>query len=218
MISYRHPIVLAGILTGAGFCLLNPFSGVVAQPIVTEATMEARLVLDSSGCPEAIDLWLFATPDTIMGLELVLTWDSPDIVQFVRAPDTAGSGEDTVEAKNPGPGYNAEFIKTGGLLATWAYVKARSRTNSSVKITAIADFLKSGGATPIPAGASGLLCRLPLTIEPIPRGAPPIDSLTLRMITERTNLADGRGDLLNPPYLAPVSIDLMDCPRFYPYR
>ena len=114
MISYRHTIVLAGILTGAGFCLLNPFSGVVAQPIVTEATMEARLVLDSSGCPEAIDLWLFATPDTIMGLELVLSWDSPDIVQFVRAPDTAASGEDTVEAKNPAPGYDAEFIKTGG--------------------------------------------------------------------------------------------------------
>lgn len=218
MTSYRFPIALAGILAGTGFFLISPSAGILAQPIVTEATMEARLVLDSSGCPEAIDLWLFATPDTIMGLELVLTWDSPDIVQFVRVPETAVSEEDTARTKNPAPGYDASIIKTGGLLASWAYVKARSRTNSSVKITAIADFLKSGGGTPIPAGASGLLCRLPLLIEPIPRGVPPIDSLTLRMITERTNLADGRGDLLNPPFLVPVSIDLMDCPRFYPYR
>ena len=218
MISYRHPIVLAGILAGAGFSLVGFSAGVMAQPIVTEATLEARLVMDSSGCPEAIDLWLFATPDSIMGLELVLTWDSPDIVQFVRAPDTAGSGEDTVKSKNPAPGYDAEFIKTGGLLETWAYVKARSRTNSSIKITAIADFLKSGRAQPIPAGASGLLCRLPLTIQPIPRGVPPIDSLTLRMISERTNLADGRGDLLEPPFLMPVTIDLRDCPRFTPDR
>jgi hypothetical protein len=218
MISHRHPIALTGILAWAGFSLVGPSAGIIAQPIVTEATLEARMVMDSSGCPEAIDLWLFATPDSIMGLEVVLTWDSPDIVRFVRVPDTAGSGEDTVGLRNPAPGYDTEIIKIGGLLATWSYIKARSRTNSSVKITAVADFLRSEGAQPIPAGASGLLCRLPLTIQRIPRGAPPIDSLTLRMIPDRTNLADGRGDLLDPPYLMPVTIDLVGCPLVYPDR
>lgn len=183
------------------------------------AIMELRIVSDSEGCPQAIDLWLVATHDTIHGIEALLILDRPDPIRFVHVPlqkptDTSTTVGDSLTGVAPTGSPNeidADF--SNGIIANWDYKAARSQNSSSAKITALVHFVggKASVQNALPPGSHGLLCRLPISIFPLPLSVNPVDSIAIRLVHAQTRLASPQGDLIAPLLLRPNVVTIMHC-------
>ncbi|HUU44586.1 MAG TPA: hypothetical protein VM118_02535 [Acidobacteriota bacterium] len=200
---------------------------VQAQPTAApdaKVTVEARVAVDSSGCPTAVELWLLGTSDSIAGVEAAMAWDRPDVAYFIEAQptvpkaDSTRSPEDSLASLFMPEGKTAVLEIEGGLLADWGLHQARLRTKTDVKVIAVADFLRAGGATPIPGGATGLLFRLPVALHQTPIGAPTPDSAVLYFEPGQFHISNMRGDLLDVVPPQPVMLRVAGCPALRPRR
>jgi hypothetical protein len=204
------PLVLLAVLRPpSAWSQKAPDSGRVAS-------LEARIVTDSAGCPTAVDLWLASTSDTVKGLEALLQWDRPDLVRFAPAAPlnsrkSDSAADSTVLARTAKPANSAAIDTRGGLLAGWEYVEARSSDGLTVKITAFSSLLPRRKATPIPPGKHGRLCRLPLAA--VTGGALPApgDSLCVWLDAVKTRLSNASGDLFGDVKLRRGIISLAPC-------
>jgi len=187
----------------------------------SSASLEARIVTDSAGCPTAVDLWLVSTSDTVKGLEALLQWDRPDLVRFAPAArldsrKSDSTADSTTPARAAKPANSAAIDTRRGLLAGWEYVEARSDEGLTVKITAVSSLLPGRKATPIPPGKHGRLCRLPL--KAVADGARPVpgDSLCVWLDAVNTRLSNASGDLFGDVKLKRGIISLAPCLASHP--
>lgn len=186
-----------------------------SQEAVRTAVIEARLVRDSSGCPASVDIWLASTTDTIQGFEVVLQWDRPNQIQFVRGTTAAKkptSATDSLTAllKPSDPKTQIPIDRRASLLAGWEFVEARSADGLTAKILGVAKLFGQDEPTPILPGASGSLMRLPLSILP-PGGIPDSGAVNLNFDATGTRLSTLRGVLFGPLALKSLAVDPREC-------
>ena len=198
--------------------LLRPSveAGTPGESAERTASLEVRIVKDSSGCPIAVDLWLASTSDTIKGLEAVVSWDRPDFTQFapfpisVTKPDTSALSVLLRKAAND---RDRAMIDTShSLLSGWEFLHARLQSQISVKIVGVATFLGQRPGIPIPPGMSGLLCRFALKKAEIAADASTGDSATVSLGRESTRLSDPKGRLFTQLKLKQDVTRMMPCP------
>lgn len=209
---------LVRTILACSFGLLSS-SAVVAQgdsllrkPL--SAALEARLVLDSAGCPGAVDIWLSMTSDTIQGIEVALQWDHPGPVVFMSggpSPDTsiADSVADLLLPKDKSTLIPLD--RRGSLIANWELVQARTTSGHVAKLIAVAKVMSQESIAPVVPGQSGLLVRLPLAVRTLPPGAPTPDTVLLTFEMSQTRLSTHRGVLFDRVSVAPVSVDISSC-------
>lgn len=180
------------------------------------AVIETRLVRDSNGCPSAVDLWLVSTTDTIQGFEVVLQWDRPNAVQFVRGQQSSTqppSATDSLTAmlKPADPKTQIPADRSGTLLSGWEFVEARSSDGHTAKILGVAKLFGQNEPTPVLPGNSGALLRIPVTAKA--GQAPPADSLpvTLNFDAAGTRLSTHRGILFGPLTLRSMALKSVAC-------
>lgn len=185
-----------------------------AQDAVRTAVIEARLVRDSAGCPAAVDLWLASTTDTIQGFEVVLQWDRPNQIQFVRggAASKSKSATDSLTAmlKPSDPKTQMPIERPGSILSGWEFVEARSTDGHSAKILGVAKLFGQEEPTPVLPGSAGSLLRIPISIL---RNAPVTDTgaVMLNFDAVGTRLSTQRGVLFGPLTLKSLAVDPQDC-------
>jgi hypothetical protein len=184
------------------------------EPLRT-AVLETRLIQDSLGCPAAVDLWLVSTTDTIQGFEVVLQWDRPDDIQFLR-------GKKVVEKKAADslaallmptdPKTQIDADRTGTLVSKWEFVEARSTDGRTAKILGVAKLFGQDDPVPVIPGQSGSLLRIPLTRYT--SGDSPGDSTrpTLSFDPVGTRLSTHRGLLFGPLTLRAMVVEGSGCP------
>ncbi|MEW5702350.1 MAG: hypothetical protein AB1792_08995 [Candidatus Zixiibacteriota bacterium] len=214
-----------------GTCLLGSVVIVAARPAggqrtpnKAQAELEARIVVDSMGCPVAVDLWLASTTDTVHGIEALLRWDRPDCVRFAPAPPVRstkkGHAADTTSRPRLPVAADAAAIKiAGGLVADWELVEARSSDGLTVKVTALSALMPGHKATALVPGKSGRICRLPLNLETAARPQSLGDSLSVWLDQGKTRLSNAAGALFGDLVLKKGSIELRHCrPESFPRR
>ena len=179
------------------------------------ATMETRLIRDSAGCPAAIDVWLTSTTDTIQGFEVVLQWDRPNHIQFLRG--VAAKGETAPETdsltallKPTDPKTQLPISRVHSLVSEWEFVEARSLDGISAKILGVAKLFGQADPTPIVPGDNGALLRIPFTI--LKRGDV-VDSndVVLNFDAAGTRLSTARGVLFGPLTLTSLAVNPREC-------
>lgn len=180
------------------------------------AAIETRLVRDSNGCLSAVDLWLVSTTDTIQGFEVVLQWDRPNAVQFVRGQDKPAqplSAADSLTAmlKPSDPRTQIPAKRVGDLISGWEFVEARSNDGHTAKVLGVAKLFGQNEPTPILPGTSGALLRIPVVVRP--SGENPADTLpvTLNFDAAGTRLSTHRGVLFGPLKLKSTSVKSLAC-------
>jgi len=174
------------------------------------AILETRIATDADSCPTAVEVWLVSTRDTIQALELVISWDRPDVAHFitesVKRPviDTLVSGKPS----NAGGKKDSIIVKpllsrSDGLLKNWEYVEARGESGLSVKVTAFPYLASEGDATPLTPSQTGLLISLP--VKSLPK--PPLDvlgdSASVGFGEKASFLSNPRGKLISNIVLRP---------------
>lgn len=180
------------------------------------AVIETRLVRDSNGCPTAVDLWLTSTTDTIQGFEVVLQWDRPNTVQFVRGQNKAAqpaSATDSLTAllKPSDPKTQIPAERIGALISGWEFVEARSMDGHTAKVLGVAKLFSQNEPTPILPGASGALLRIPLVVKSAGEAAADSVSVTLNFDVAGTRLSTHRGILFGPLTLRPMALKSLAC-------
>lgn len=180
------------------------------------AAIETRLVRDTNGCLNAIDLWLVSTTDTIQGFEVVLQWDRPNAVQFVRGQDKTAqtpSALDSLTAllKPSDPKTQIPAKRVGDLISDWEFVEARSMDGHTAKVLGVAKLFGQDEPKPILPGASGALLRIPIAVKSA--GDAPADSLpiTLNFDAAGTRLSTHRGVLFGPLTLKSTPVKSLAC-------
>jgi len=168
---------------------------------VGETVLETRFVVDSSGCPLALEIWLRNPGDTIQGMELGIMWDRPDYARF--RVDTSGGGtsaESTLpEALKPGGQSRRSGLvidRRNGLLKTWDFVEARGTDGLSAKITALAYVAAASSAELILPDDSGMLLSLPIELPASLPSVAPADSTSVGISPVQSRLSDNRGNLV----------------------
>jgi len=195
-------------------------SSVAQAASPTDATLEARIVTDSRGCPTAVDVWLKRTTDSIQGIEVYLAWDRPGVGMFetskVRVASPDSTGKDSLSAKSlTGPGMSARIEprmdRSQGLLRSWEYVAARGETGLWVKVTGIAYLVGGSKPRPISPGDTGLLFRLPVTVFTSQKDSLAGDSAIVLFDGQRTRYSDTRGKLFNNLDLHDGAVSAIRC-------
>jgi len=185
-----------------------------------QASLELRVVDDSTGCPIAVDLWLKNTTDTIQGLEALIMMNRPDRVRFLRPTLPDAKGNDPVLVGDsiltiPKPDREQEILCNfeDGLVSEWGYHAAQSRTEWSAKITALAGFQSRGpdqlGA--LAPGSEGLICRLPLRVIRGPESSMIGDSVVIQFTYEHTRVSNAKGDLIKLDWNASAVLTFQSC-------
>jgi hypothetical protein len=180
------------------------------------AVIETRLVRDSNGCPSAVDLWLGSTSDTIQGFEVVLQWDRPNTVQFVRGLNKAtqpASGADSLTAllKPSDPKTQIPAERIGALISGWEFVEARSMDGHTAKVLGVAKLFGQNEPTPILPGASGALLRIPIVVKSADGAAADSVPVTLNFDVAGTRLSTHRGVLFGPLTLRSLALKSLVC-------
>lgn len=180
------------------------------------ATIETRLVRDSNGCLNAIDLWLVSTTDTIQGFEVVLQWDRPNTVQFVRGRDKSvqpPSATDSLTAllKPSDPKTQIPAERIGSLISGWEFVEARSMDGHNAKVLGVAKLFGQTEPAPILPGASGALLRIPIVVESPGDTTAGSQPVTLSLDAAGTRLSTHRGVLFGPLTLKSTLVKSLAC-------
>lgn len=194
------------------------FTAMLASPFVTRSwcavqdsarrgpVLEARFVLGPDQCPKALEVWLVATPDTIQGLEVFLTWDRPDFALFQtetpKSPDSKTAKANTrtktgSAAKSPEKLTPRPVIQRGNdLLKQWEYVEARGESGVWAKVTAVAYLMSETRPRPICPGESGVLFSIPVTLPKTLTSFVDGDSAVVRLDSLLTRGSDPQGNTL----------------------
>ena len=180
------------------------------------AVIETRLVRDSNGCPGAVDLWLVSTSDTIQGFEVVLQWDRPNAVQFVRGKDGSTqppSATDSLTAmlKPSDPKTQIPAERSGTLISGWEFVEARSADGHTAKVLGVAKLFGQSEPTPLLPGASGALLRIPIMVKSTGEADADSVPVTLNFDVAGTRLSTHRGVLFGPLTLKPTALKSLTC-------
>lgn len=202
-------------------CLVSmPVASSMAQPKPQEqsrtAVLETRLVRDSAGCLTAVDLWLVSTTDTIQGFEVVLQWDRPDRIHFVRGtksspkPKTAADSLTAMLAPSD-PSTQIPVDRAGSIVSKWEFVEARTLNSHSAKIMGVAKLFGQEDPAPVLPGMSGSLLRLPVSVQPAKTGIADSASITLSFDTAGTRLSTHRGVLFGPLALKQSRLAAVSC-------
>jgi len=186
------------------------------QPMRT-ATIEARLLRDSVGCPTAIDLWLDSTTDTIQGFEVVLQWDRPNSIQFVRggakvAKPITPTDSLTALLKPTDPRTQIPIERGSSLTAGWEFVEARSLDGLSAKILGVVKLFGQDEPTPVLPGAKGSLMRIPFSVLKAVPGAD-AGAVVLNFDAVNTRLSTPGGVLFGPLTLKSLTVDPEKCEK-----
>lgn len=194
------------------------FAQAKPQEPVRTAVIETRLVRDSNGCLNAIDLWLVSTTDTIQGFEVALQWDRPNTVQFVQGQDQpaqALSTKDSLTAmlKPADPKTQIPSERIGNLVSEWEFVEARSMDGHTAKVMGVAKLFGQTEPKPILPGTSGALLRIPIVVKS--GGDIAADSLPviLNFDMSGTRLSTHRGVLFGPLTLKSTPVKSLACER-----
>jgi len=190
-------LVMAGV---AALCFADSTSQTQSHN-AGEPVLETRFVVDSGGCPLALEIWLRNSNDTIQGVELGIMWDRPDYARF--RVDTSGT-RTSAESKLPEAlkiseraGRSGLVIDRGnGLLKTWDFVEARGTDGLSAKITALAYVAAASSAELILPRDSGMILSLPIGLPSSLPLAAPADSTSVGISPVQTRLSDNRGNLV----------------------
>jgi hypothetical protein len=202
--------------------LLALASEVSAQAAPQEPTrtaaIETRLVRDSNGCLDAIDLWLASTTDTIQGFEVVLQWDRPNTVQFVRGLDKSGKQQPATDSltamlKPTDPKTQMPVERIGTLISGWEFIEARSMDGHTAKVLGVAKLFGQNEPTPILPGASGALLRIPVVVKSASSAADDSLNVTLNFDPAGTRLSTHRGVLFGPLSLKSTPVKSLTCDR-----
>jgi hypothetical protein len=214
-----------------GLGLVAAAVAIMATPALADSTavlppptaaVGVRVLYDSAGCPATIELLLEATADTIRGLEVLLQWDRPDAIQFVRRtkPSDSARAVDTLAGLlAPKDRSTLLPLETAGLLLDrWEFVQARSFGGSGAKIIGVAQVLSDSGHVAILPGQSGVLCRLPIHVIPSQSKDSTAESVALSVDRMGTHLATSHGDLARLAPSQPAIIRLEHCNGRRPQR
>lgn len=186
-----------------------------SQEPVRTAVIEARLVRDSAGCPSAIDLWLASTTDTIQGFEVVLQWDRPNQIQFVRGGKGVTKGNSSTDSltallKPTDPKTQMPIDRRTSLLSGWEFVEARSTDGHTAKILGVAKLFGQDEPTPVLPGNSGSLMRIQFSVL---KSSPTADTgaVHLNFDAVNTRISTPMGVLFGPLTLKSLTVDPGDC-------
>ncbi len=187
------------------------------QQVKRTAAIEARLLRDSVGCPTAIDLWLNSTTDTIQGFEVVLQWDRPNSIHFVRGVATAAkpvTATDSLTAllKPTDPRTQIPIDRGNSLTAAWEFVEARSVDGLSAKILGVVKLFGQDEPTPVLPGATGSLMRIPFSVLKAVPGADG-SAVVLNFDAVNTRLSTPGGVLFGPLTLNSLSVNPEKCEK-----
>lgn len=171
-------------------------------------TLELRIAADASGCPQSLECWLLSSPDSIAGIEALLTWDRPDLFSFQRPDSLRFNSAAPVHRDDSATaplralsGTELRCDTSGGLLSEWEYVGASSPNLFTAKVTLLSQMIAQDSvvAKALPPLSRGLLFRLPLTAKPSVAGiVSRSDSAIVRFEPMGTFVANTRGELYNP--------------------
>lgn len=209
----RKYFIVLSVIALVGVQSSNVCSQGKGQDPLRTAVIETRLVRDSAGCPTAIDMWLVSTTDTIQGFEVVLQWDRPGQVQFVRGtsltpkPVTAADSM-TALLKPSDPKTQMPIDLGNSLLSGWEFVEARSVDGLSAKVLGVAKLFGQSEPEPVLPGATGSLMRIPFAA--LGTASDSMD-VVLNFDSGNTRLSTARGVLFGPLTLKSLKVDPLDC-------
>jgi len=219
MIMPTRCLSIAAFLFLVFFTSVRMSWGAAQDSVKQGPVLEARFVLGPDQCPQAVQVWLVSTPDTIQGLEVFLTWDRPDFALFVtkRAPILqAGAQKSKTGVKgSPKAADNLPLqpaIERGkGLLKQWEYVEARGETGIWAKVTAVAYLLGETRPPPICPGETGPLFSIPLTLPKPQMAFAEGDSAIVSLDDLQTRGSDTKGNTLEHLVLRNAVIYVAPC-------
>lgn len=181
-----------------------------------ETVLETRFVVDSSGCPLALEIWLSNPNDTIQGMELGLIWDRPDYARFrLDTSGTTTSGKSTLPEALQSIGRSGRsglvIDRGNGLLKTWDFVEARGTDGLSAKITALAYVAAASSAKLILPQDTGMLMSLPIELPSSLPLAAAADSTSVGISPVQTRVSDNRGNLVKGLIFRESRIVIANC-------